>query len=153
MIAPNVALLVAVAVLVAAGVYLLLERSLSRVVVGAVLLGNGVNLLILVAGGVAGRPPIVGEPGGATSDPLPQAMVLTAIVITLGLTAFLLAMAYRAWQLERHDEVQYDVEDRRIALLAARDRPAVADADTEDESTLDDEAREAHDETDDGVRR
>lgn len=153
MITPNLALLVAVAVLVASGVYLLLERSLSRVVVGAILVGNGVNLLILVAGGAAGSPPIVGSSDGATSDPLPQAMVLTAIVITLGLTAFLLAMAYRSWQLERHDEVQDDVEDRRIALLAARDRRAVADADTEGESTLDEEAREAHDETDEGVSR
>ena len=43
------------------------------------------------------------------SDPLPQAMVLTAIVITLGMTAFLLAMAYRSWQLNGHDEVQDDV--------------------------------------------
>ena len=153
MIAPNVALLVAVAVLVAAGVYLLLERSLSRIVVGAILVGNGVNLLILVAGGAAGRPPIVGESDGTASDPLPQAMVLTAIVITLGLTAFLLAMAYRSWQLQRHDEVQDDVEDRRIALLAARDRLAVADADTEGEATLDEEAVQAHDETDEGAVR
>lgn len=147
MIAPNVTLLVTVAVLVAAGVYLLLERSLSRVVVGAILLGNGVNLLILVAGGAAGRPPIVGESDEPMSDPLPQAMVLTAIVISLALTAFLLAMAYRSWQLDGHDEVQDDVEDRRIALLAARDRLATQDADTEGETTLDEEAAEAHDET------
>ena len=147
MIAPNLTLLVAVAVLVAAGVYLLLERSLSRVVVGAVLLGNGINLLVLTAGGAAGRPPIAGTSDEPMSDPLPQAMVLTAIVITLGLTAFLLAMAYRTWQLERHDEVQDDVEDRRIALLAARDELAVVDADTEGEATLDEEARQAHGET------
>ncbi len=147
MIAPNLTLLVAVAVLVAAGVYLLLERSLSRVVIGAVLVSNGVNLLILVAGGAAGRPPIVGQSDEPMSDPLPQAMVLTAIVITLGLTAFLLAMAYRTWQLEGHDEVQDDVEDRRIALLAARDRRAMADADAEGEATLDEEAELAHDET------
>lgn len=152
MIAPNLTLLVAVAVLVAAGVYLLLERSLSRVVIGAVLVGNGVNLLILVAGGAAGRPPIVGQSDEPMSDPLPQAMVLTAIVITLGLTAFLLAMAYRTWQLERHDEVQDDVEDRRIALLAARDRRAMLDADSEGEATLDEEAELAHDETATGGR-
>ena len=48
------------------------------------------------------------------SDPLPQAMVLTAIVITFGLTAFLLAVAYRSWQLTGHDEVQDDLEDRQI---------------------------------------
>ena len=97
--------------------------------IGVILIGNGANLLFLVAGGAAGRPPIVGaEPEGQMSDPLPQAMVLTAIVITLGMTAFLLALAYRSWQLHRHDEVQDDVEDRRIARLAAVDERAVADA-------------------------
>lgn len=146
MIAPNITLLIAVGVLVAAGIYLLMERSLSRVIVGAILLGNGINLLILVAGGAAGRPPIVGESDEPMSDPLPQAMVLTAIVITLGLTAFLLAMAYRSWQLDRHDEVQDDVEDRRIALLAERDLLAVA-SEGEEDSTLDEEAQQVFDET------
>ena len=145
---PNLVLVVVIAALFTVGVYLLLERSLSRVLVGVILLGNGANLLFLVAGGAAGRPPILGQAAARDmSDPLPQAMVLTAIVITLGLTAFLLAMAYRTWQLERHDEVQDDVEDRRIALLAARDELAVVDADTEGEATLDEEARQAHDET------
>ena len=86
------------------------------------------------------------------ADPVPQAMVLTAIVITLGMTAFLLAMAYRSWQLHRHDEVQDDVEDRRIARLAARDLRAVTDDDTElFTQTLDDDAAEARDETDRGA--
>lgn len=148
MTAPNITLLLVVAVLVVAGVYLVLERSLSRVVVGALLLGNGINLLVLVAGGPAGRPPLLAEAGGPMADPLPQAMVLTAIVITMGLTAFLLAMAYRSWQLNRHDEVQDDVEDRRIARLAARHRAAIRDADSEGEQTLDDEAAQVHDEMD-----
>jgi multicomponent Na+:H+ antiporter subunit C len=55
------------------------------------------------------------------SDPLTQAMILTAIVITLGMTAFLLAMAYRSWLLTGHDDVQDDVEDRRIMQRAERD--------------------------------
>ncbi|WP_315096095.1 Na(+)/H(+) antiporter subunit C [uncultured Cellulomonas sp.] len=150
---PNIVLVVTIGVLFAAGVYLLLERSLSRVLIGVILVGNGANLLFLVAGGAAGRPPIVGvEPEGEMSDPLPQAMVLTAIVITLGMTAFLLAMAYRSWQLHRHDEVQDDVEDRRIARLAAHDERAVTDADTEIAAgTLDEEAEEARDETDRGA--
>jgi multicomponent Na+:H+ antiporter subunit C len=151
---PNLVLVVAIAVLVTAGVYLLLERSLSRVLVGVVLLGNGANLLFLVAGGAAGRPPIVGAaPEGQMSDPLPQAMVLTAIVITLGLSAFLLAMAYRSWQLHRHDEVQDVVEDRRIARLAAIDERATTDDDTEGTGgpSLDEEAAEIRDETDEGA--
>ena len=62
---PNIVLVVTIGVLFAAGVYLLLERSLSRVLIGVILIGNGANLLFLVAGGAAGRPPIVGdEPRG-----------------------------------------------------------------------------------------
>ena len=149
---PNLVLVVTIGVLFATGVYLLLERSLSRVLIGVILIGNGANLLFLVAGGAAGRPPIVGEGEGPMSDPLPQAMVLTAIVITLGMTAFLLALAYRSWQLHRHDEVQDDVEDRRIARLAARDLRAMTDDDTElFMDTLDDDAAEARDETDRGA--
>lgn len=149
---PNLVLVAAIGVLFAAGVYLLLERSLTRVLIGVILVGNGANLLFLVAGGAAGRPPIVGRGEGPMSDPLPQAMVLTAIVITLGMTAFLLALAYRSWQLHRHDEVQDDVEDRRIARLAAVDLLATRDADTEVAGpTLDEEAEQARDETDDGA--
>ncbi|GAA3809251.1 Na(+)/H(+) antiporter subunit C [Cellulomonas soli] len=149
---PNLVLVVTIAALFTVGVYLLLERSLSRVLIGVILIGNGANLLFLVAGGAAGRPPLVGvEPEGEMSDPLPQAMVLTAIVITLGMTAFLLAMAYRSWQLHGHDEVQDDVEDRRIVRLAALDERAFVDTDTEGVvESLDEEAALARDETDDG---
>jgi multicomponent Na+:H+ antiporter subunit C len=113
-VSPNLLLVIAVGVLFAAGVTLLLERNLTRVVLGITMLGNGVNLLILLGGGYGG-PPIVGvTPEPAMSDPLTQAMILTAIVITLGMTAFLLAMAYRSWLLTGHDNVQDDVEDRRI---------------------------------------
>jgi multicomponent Na+:H+ antiporter subunit C len=118
----NLTLVVVAAVMFGCGVYLLLERSLSRVLVGVVMLGNGVNLMILQAGGAAGPAPIVTGGGGAeTTDPLPQALILTAIVITLGTTAFLLAMAYRSWQIDGHDDVQDDVEDAVIRRLAAAD--------------------------------
>ncbi|MFC7403534.1 Na(+)/H(+) antiporter subunit C [Georgenia alba] len=121
-VSPSLALVVLAGVLVGTGVYLLLERSLTRVVIGIALLSNGVNVLVLIAGGRAGGAPIIGQTEPAEmSDPLPQAMILTAIVITLGLTSFLLAMAYRSWQLNGHDEVQDDLEDRRIAERAARD--------------------------------
>ncbi|QYC41573.1 Na(+)/H(+) antiporter subunit C [Nonomuraea coxensis DSM 45129] len=118
---PNLTYVVTVGVLFAAGVTLLLERSLTRILLGVILLGNGVNLLILM-GGRAGSAPIAGLAGQERmSDPLPQAMILTAIVITLGMTAFLLAMASRTWLLTGHDEVQDDVEDRRIVRLAEQD--------------------------------
>ena len=85
--------------------------------VGVVLMSNGVNLLLLISGGPAGRAPLVDENDPrAMSDALPQALMLTAIVITLGTTAFLLAMAYRSWQLSGHDDVQDDVEDATISV-------------------------------------
>lgn len=147
--APSLILVLTAGILVAIGVYLLLERSLSRILLGIIFMGNGVNLLFLVAGGSAGGPPIVGiTEKSEMSDPLPQAMVLTAIVITMGMTAFLLAMAYRSWQLHRHDEVQDDVEDQRIAQLAARDERATSDTDTEaDPDTLASDATIIRDET------
>lgn len=143
---PSLALVLAAGVLVGCGVYLLLERSLSRIVIGLILVGNGVNVLFLVMGGRAGGPPLVGStPTEEMSDPLPQAMVLTAIVISLGLSAFVLAMAYRSWQLHGHDEVQDDLEDRRVAdRLAKVGTPDRAD---EGAANLDLEAAEARDET------
>ena len=117
----SLSLILAAAGMIGCGVYLLLERSLTRVLVGLVMLGNGVNLLFLISGGPAGRAPIVGRNASPMSDPLPQALVLTAIVISLGTTAFVLAMAYRSWQLTNHDDVQDDVEDAAIRRLAAAD--------------------------------
>lgn len=137
--APNITLIVLSGVLVAAGIYLLLERSLTRVLVGVLLSSNGVNILFLVASGRAGGAPIIGvTPAGEMSDPLPQAMVLTAIVITLGTTAFMLTLAYRSFQLNGHDEVQDDVEDSRIRRLAEEDQ-ASASYDETDDSEPDEE--------------
>lgn len=119
---PNLLYVLTVGVLFGAGVSLLLERSLTRVTMGVIMLGNGANLLILMAS-TAGAAPIVGrDTGEPMADPLPQAMILTAIVITLGMTAFLLALAYRTWQLLGHDEVQDDAEDRRIMERAEHDQ-------------------------------
>lgn len=118
----NLTLVVTASTLIGCGVYLILERSLTRVLVGLLILGNGVNILFLVSGGRAGDAPIVGTTDNAAmSDPLPQALVLTAIVIALGTTAFLLAMAHRSWQLNANDDVQDDIEDAAIRRLAAAD--------------------------------
>lgn len=124
---PNLLLVLVIGVLFGTGVTLLLERSLTRVLLGVILIGNGANLLIL-NGGVPGGAPIVGVTSDARmSDPLPQAMALTAVVITLGVTAFLLAMAYRTQQLAGDDEVQDDLEDRRIVRRAERDQGVIPD--------------------------
>ena len=87
-------------VLYAAGIYLMLRRRLAQLIIGLGLLSNGTNLLIFTAGGLTrARPPVL--PDGADAlvapyaDPVPQALILTAIVIGFGLTAFSLVMAHR----------------------------------------------------------
>lgn len=118
----NLSLVLAVVVLIGTGVYLLLERSLTRVLIGVVLAGNGVNVAFLVVSGPAGNAPLVGAHAASTiADPLPQAFVLTSIVINLGIVAFVLAMAYRNWQLTGHDDVQDDAEDAAIRRLASQE--------------------------------
>lgn len=113
---PNLVLLGLVAVLYSTGVFLLLERSLTRVLLGVLVMANATNVLILTSGGPAGGPPIVGTtPFEDMSDPLPQAMILTAIVITLGVAAFVLALIYRNWVLEQQEDIALDPEDIRVA--------------------------------------
>lgn len=118
-----VVLALAVGVLFATGTWMVMQRTLTRVILGLGLLSHGVNLLIIYAGGPPGAPPFAGLDEGVFSDSLSQAMILTAIVISFGLTGFLLALAYRSWLLTGHDEVEDDVEDRRIAQ-ASLEAPA-----------------------------
>ena len=106
------------------GTWLLLQRRLTQIIIGLGLLGHGANLVLLLAGGGPGAAPLVGEAApepALTADPLPQALALTAIVITFGITAFLLSLAYRSWVLTRDDEVEDDLEDRYIARQGYRD--------------------------------
>ena len=88
-------------VLLGAAIYLMLSKSLIRVILGLIVLGNAANLAIFAGGRILGTsPPLV--PDGATAlldgaaNPLPQALVLTAIVISFGLTAFVLVLAWAA---------------------------------------------------------
>ena len=87
----------------AAGIYLMLSRHIIRILLGVVLFGNAVNLLIFTNGRVMREvPPIIADgldvPAGAVANPLPQALILTAIVISFSFFAFLLVLAYRAYQ-------------------------------------------------------
>jgi multicomponent Na+:H+ antiporter subunit C len=98
------------------GTYLVLQRKLSRIIIGLGLLTHGANLLLLTAGR-RGDPPLAPDGSGGAdrlADPLPQALALTAIVITFGVTALLLALAYRSWLITHDDEVQDDVGDRSV---------------------------------------
>jgi multicomponent Na+:H+ antiporter subunit C len=87
----------ALGALLAAGIYLLLAPSAQRVVIGFLLVSNGVNLFVLTAAGMpeGAAPPLIRDDvaATATADPLAQAFILTAIVIGFGMAAFLLAMA------------------------------------------------------------
>jgi multicomponent Na+:H+ antiporter subunit C len=106
----EVVLAVASGALYAAGIYLMLRRRLAQLIIGLGLLSNGTNLLIFTAGGLTrGRPPVV--PAGAQAlvepyaDPVPQALVLTAIVIGFGLLAFSVVLAHRVHATVGTDDV------------------------------------------------
>ena len=110
--------LILIGVLTSSGVYLLLERNLTRMLLGLLLISNAINLLILTAGGPSGNPPIFGRTSHGrttTADPLVQGMILTAIVITMGVAAFVLALAYRSYRLTTAEEVSNDPEDTRVS--------------------------------------
>lgn len=92
--------------LVAAAVYLILSKSLLRIIIGTGLLSHGAHLLILTMGGLDGSaPPVLADGVTNFADPLPQALILTAIVISFGVTAFFLVLAYRAYQELETDDI------------------------------------------------
>ena len=116
----NATLIVVIAGLAAIGTYLVTSRLLSRIVLGFALLGHAAVLALVASGGEAGEPPLADRTAASdTANPLPQALALTAIVISFGLTLFLLALARRSQQLTGDDLVEDDIEDRRIASSAA----------------------------------
>jgi multicomponent Na+:H+ antiporter subunit C len=112
----SMVLILLMAVLYAGGVYLLLGRSMTRMLLGFLLVGNATNLLILIIAGPAGLAPIVadGVEPSEMHDPLPEALILTAIVITFGVSAFLLALIYRSWRIARADVVTSDEADMAV---------------------------------------
>ena len=121
------------AVLFGIGTYLLMQRKLSRLIIGLGLIGHGANVVFVTATRRGNAPLIgTGDPSGF-ADPLPQALVLTAIVISFGTTALLLALAYRSWLLTADDEVADDVDDRIVGRDDTRDKE-VADAGVTDSS-------------------
>jgi multicomponent Na+:H+ antiporter subunit C len=88
----------------------MLRRRLAQLIVGLGLLSNGTNLLIFTAGGLTrARAPIIAEgetaPAGAFADPVPQALVLTAIVIGFGVLAFSLVLAHRIHAITGSDDI------------------------------------------------
>ncbi|MEZ5872377.1 MAG: Na+/H+ antiporter subunit C [Nitratireductor sp.] len=118
------ALIFLVTAFFAVSIYLLLSRHVIRMLLGVALLGNAVNLLIFTAGRLTKEvPPIIGiddkVPQMATANPLPQALILTAIVISFSFFAFLLVLSYRAYQ----DLGTDDTQEMRFAEPQAEPLP------------------------------
>lgn len=151
----SVALLGAVGGLTGVGLYLITARSLSRIILGFSLLGHAAVLSLLTAGGPPGAAPIaegadsLDLAGSATgANPLPQALALTAIVISFGLTLFLLALAGRQQSLTGDDQVEDDLEDQRIASAETTDGDTDEGTLGPDSETNDDTDSETNDNTD-----
>jgi len=163
----SLTLVILMAVMYAAGVYIMLERSLTRVLIGFLLVGNATNLLIFIMSGRPGSSPIVTGTSldDTMVDPLPQVLMLTAIVINFGITALLLALIYRSWWLaqlgdqgdtltdEHADETEESAEETfrstsedEDALQASLDESESNDLDNLD--SLDSNAPRSHREGD-----
>jgi multicomponent Na+:H+ antiporter subunit C len=96
--------------LYSSGIYMLVRRSLVKIVIGLILLGNGANLLIFLLGSIVkGHPPVIGNADktltGIYADPIPQALILTAIVISFGLQAFAIILIKRVYAVINSDDL------------------------------------------------
>lgn len=99
-------LAILIGILFTAAIYLILSRSLLKVILGTGLLSHGAHLLILTMGGLGGQaPPVLADGVTDFADPLPQALILTAIVISFGVTAVILVMSYRMYAVHRTDNM------------------------------------------------
>lgn len=92
-------MMILIGILVSVGTYLILSKAVLKIIVGTAILSHAVHLLILTVGDLKkGNVPIIGEVEGSFTDALPQALILTAIVISFAVTALLLVIAYRMYQ-------------------------------------------------------
>lgn len=99
-----------IGLLYAAGLYMILRRSLVKLIIGLILISNGANLLIFLLGRITkGLPPIIPEESKifveAYADPVPQALILTAIVISFGLQSFAIVLIKRAYKEVKTDDL------------------------------------------------
>jgi multicomponent Na+:H+ antiporter subunit C len=119
-------LAVVAGVLYATGLYLMLRRRLAQLIIGLGLLSNGSNILILAAAGVTrGKPPLITEPpmtADQFADPVPQSLILTAIVIGFGVLAFALVLAHRVHQSSGSDDIDTLGSDSTQASSHTPDR-------------------------------
>jgi multicomponent Na+:H+ antiporter subunit C len=113
-------LAIIIGVLYAAGLYMMLRRSMVKLLIGLILLGNGANLLIFLLGRIVkGKPPVIPENAksflDAYADPVPQALILTAIVISFGLQAFAITLLKRVYAVTGTDDLdELNIKDEEI---------------------------------------
>lgn len=103
-------LVLLVGILYSAGIFMMLRRSMVKLLLGLLLIGNGANILIFLMGGLTkGKPPIIGKEertfSGAYADPVPQALILTAIVISFALTAFAIILLKKVYATTGSDDL------------------------------------------------
>lgn len=106
----EILLAIIIGLLYASGIYMMLRRSLVKLIIGLILLGNGANMLIFLLGRIVkGEPPIIEGTAkvlaGVYADPVPQALILTAIVISFGLQAFAIILIKRAFKVVGTDDL------------------------------------------------
>lgn len=114
----QVVLAVVIGVLFSSGIYMMLRRNLLKLLIGLGLLSHSINLLIFTSARLMrGRPPIIEAEGISTTgyaDPMPQALILTAIVISFGVTAFAVGLAHRTHKLVGADDLDRISETERL---------------------------------------
>ncbi len=126
----TLAISLAISVIFGAGAFLILQRNLIRVVIGMLMISNSAILFLIAAGLSRGRPPIYPFPGPEpVSDPLVQAMALTALVISSSVTALLLGLAYRLYVSHRTVDIEVisEAEVREAEALERGESPEEAD--------------------------
>jgi multicomponent Na+:H+ antiporter subunit C len=176
----DLVLAIVIAALFATGLYTILRRSIVRLAIGLVLIGHAANLVIFTAAGLRRDGPPILPPGGleaaeggfASADPLPQALVLTAIVIGFAVLAFTLVLVHRVYLEVRSDDVDAlavtdHLPDVRASMSVGDEPPpdggdegmSGADAEAEEARAAEVEAErhraagDAFDASDDGGRR
>lgn len=106
----EILLIIIIGLLYAAGIYMMLRRSMVKLIIGLILLGNGANMLIFLLGRIVkGKPPIIESTAKMLTeiyaDPIPQALILTAIVISFGLQSFAIILVKRAYKVAKTDDL------------------------------------------------
>lgn len=106
----EIVMVIITGLLYAAGIFLMLRRSMVKLLLGLILVGNGANMLIFLLGGLTrGTPPVIPDDSvtisGLYADPVPQALILTAIVISFGLQSFAIVLLKRVYLVTGSDDL------------------------------------------------